>query len=423
MDKSYHNIVSNLVDENNLLYSYTNEDELYFPKETPTIFTNKISPLLTQMQSLSIGETLKKRKEFNYNEYLFDCIEHPCLPKCLEQLFYIMVDFGEYVDNTLLKFEYTICVIKYNKTRDILNIYPDFTENIPYVVQINSDTSKLYEIFIENVSEKDIFASPKISSKNSKISSIKFELPPKESKMRVHIYGEILKGSKFEHDLVYLSFLIDPNTTWTCLDPASLTGDTSTCQTNSNSSAYFSHHFYCQLDYNDNSDNDNKLMSPYLYLEASGQLTCRRFRSEGIGYLALPLYKPGNFEFDIQCCRLLPKNSWERMRRHFIGDFRNYEDFTWFAIPKENEGRILNKFGPSTVASCLIRVRLNIIYQSAEIRSDKDASGDFFATGLDRQNALMNRLQSSSTATRDLDKVLNDFKIAKRKMLEARRNI
>lgn len=58
----------------------------------------------------------------------------------------------EYVDDTWLKQEYILCSLKYDKDRNVLFMCPDFSQSIPYLLEVQSDCTKNYCYFIENAS-------------------------------------------------------------------------------------------------------------------------------------------------------------------------------------------------------------------------------------------------------------------------------
>lgn len=76
--------------------------------------------------------------------------------------------------------------------------------------------------------------------------------------------------------------------------------------------------------------------APYIYFEVISKDTFDRFRTEGITYTRLPVYA-GLFDFRLNCLRILPNNLSSNLRRFFIGDYMNYDDVTWFGLPKEHE--------------------------------------------------------------------------------------
>lgn len=51
-----------------------------------------------------------------------------------------------------IKNEHVLCTIRYERERKMLLINPDFSKTKPYLLQVNAETLKTYQYFIENAS-------------------------------------------------------------------------------------------------------------------------------------------------------------------------------------------------------------------------------------------------------------------------------
>lgn len=56
------------------------------------------------------------------------------------------------MDDVWIKNEHVLCTIRYERERQILLINPDFSKTNPYLLQVNVETLKTYQYFIENAS-------------------------------------------------------------------------------------------------------------------------------------------------------------------------------------------------------------------------------------------------------------------------------
>lgn len=61
--------------------------------------------------------------------------------------------FRDYYENTWIKREFLLCVLKYCKQKKILFVTPDFNKINPYFIQIFEDEMRNFEYFIEDVSD------------------------------------------------------------------------------------------------------------------------------------------------------------------------------------------------------------------------------------------------------------------------------
>jgi Meckel syndrome type 1 protein len=242
-----------------------------------------------------------------------------------------------------------------------------------------------------------------------------FVLPPK-NKLQVNLFFEILWAKQFEYDTIYVQYFIDLPSDWSCEDDSQLQGITQTCHTKGEESlAHFGHVFDVVLDYNiEELDKRGIPKSPYVYFEIISKDNWSRYRTEGLTYKNLPVAKPGNYRFELQCFRLIPESISGQLRRFFIGDCSSYSDITWIGLPKDYEGSVLNKYGANTVGTGQIGVRMNVVHQS-------QAFLDKYKENSDENREIFEKLNSSSLV-KSVEQVLQAFKRARKNMIAARKN-
>lgn len=52
-----------------------------------------------------------------------------------------------------IKYEHVICALKFDEEKRVLKVYPDFSKDVPYHLEIDKESPKNYYYFIEHVSE------------------------------------------------------------------------------------------------------------------------------------------------------------------------------------------------------------------------------------------------------------------------------
>lgn len=302
----------------------------------------------------------------NFTDHLLQCARDPFY-NCSFQYMYIMADFGlvlffflhnnsnylklffrEYFESTWIKSEYIICCLKYDSQRKILLIYPDFTKFSAYTMIVNNDMSKRYDIRIENMSEliapeilepeKQIIDKVALIEKKFKdhLVGVDFTMPA-DDQLLIFLLFEILTAKNMEYDDIYIQYSVDISEHWSCLSGStSLRGSTQSCRTRK-SVAHFAFVFEVILCCNlKEIERIQTLTLPNIYLEIISKDTWDRYRSEGVCYKNLPVFKPGNYVFDMQCYRILPGSLTASLRRFFIGDYRRYEDVRWVNRAKDH---------------------------------------------------------------------------------------
>lgn len=339
---------------------------------------------------------------------------------------HLMADLGDSQANNL-------CTVTYDPVQKVLTMRPDFTQSEPYRIHIEGDVKKIFHYRIDDVSEKIPFDAQlkedeildRINLHQQKLKLDKghteFELPGK-NKLDVCLYLEILAARNFEHDNVYVQYFIDLPAHWSCKNSDALKGCTQTSfRANSDDgAAHFGLPFEICLEYDvQRMDEEEVLKSPYIYFEAVSKDSWDRFRTEGLAYTILPVTQAGLHSYALRCLRICPEGIVGNLRRFFIGDFSNYDHITWASLPREpREGR-MNRYGVLSVGTGEISVRVSVLQQSQAFSEDF-ASENGKTTR--RRKFLLDKL-NTSVLIKSIEQVVAAFKVAKRKMVEARKNV
>ncbi|RZC41425.1 Meckel syndrome type 1 protein [Asbolus verrucosus] len=398
------------------LYSYINDDDFTLKEEFDSVFRRKC-----EMEEES-------DEEYDFKKSIMAALRNPIGHNHEFDAMFVMADLGEYVDTTWIKDERILCTLKYDRKTKILSIHPDFTNFEPYLIKINGNKARNFKYLVENVSEPmpedERFKETELIRKinNHKMAlrrqfiDTNFVLPPK-NQLQVSLFFEILWAKQFEYDTIYVQYFIDLPPDWSCVDSSKLQGITQTCHTkNEEGLAHFGHVFDVVLEYN--IEELGKLgipKCPYIYFEIISKDSWSRYRTEGLTYKNLPVAKPGNYRFELQCFRLIPDSISGQLRRFFIGDCSNYSDITWIGVPKDYDGPILNKYGTNTVGTGQIGVRINVLHQS-------QAFLDCYRENSDEGREIFEKLNSSSLV-KSVEQVLQAFKRARKNMIAARKNL
>ncbi|GJQ85973.1 hypothetical protein Trydic_g21819 [Trypoxylus dichotomus] len=423
LDNAYHSKVSQLLSSEGVLYSHIDVDE-FCRREEPVWDSKNITYTSTRNWDLDDEKSFfNDRHKLDFGAHLQECVRDPFF-KNDYQYMYIMADFGEYSENTWIKSEYILCCLKYDHSKKILFVYPDFTDFHSYRVTINNDMSKSYRLTIENTSELEGDEIPererrildKIVSYERKLKEhavgVDFATPPCDS-LSAYVFFEILTAKVTEYDDIFVQYTIDLPDRWACRgEGSSLNGSTHSCRARKGT-AHFSFTFEtilcCDLK---GIETAPSIPLPAIYFEIVSKDTWDRYRTEGLCYKRLPILQPGSYTFEMDCFRISPGSLTGNLRRFFIGDYRSYDDVRWIATPKGHEERFLNKYGVRTTSTGRLAFKMNVVHQSQCFWQDR------------RQKLLRDRLvESSAPLIKSVQQVLEAFKTAKRNMTEARRRI
>ncbi|KAK5638627.1 hypothetical protein RI129_012922 [Pyrocoelia pectoralis] len=374
LEKKYHAEICKLSEKNNVLFSYVNEDEDEVDK--------------------------------------FDNYE----------IMHLMADLGD-------RQAINLCTIKYDSVQKVLTMLPDFTQSEPYYIHVEGDAKKIYEYRVDDVSEKIPIDSllkeneilDRINLHQLKMKLDKgyreFEIPPK-NKLSVYLFLEILSARNFECNTVYVQYFIDLPPHWNCKNSATLKGCTQTSSwLNNERVAYFGLPLEICLEYDFQEIREGEILKPpSIYFEVVSKDSWDRFRSEGLAYIILPVTQAGVYNYELRCLRICPDGITGNLRRCFIGDFSNYENIIWASISGANENCV-NRYGIRTEGTGQINIRIGVLQQSQEFLQDFASN----STGR-RRKFLLDKL-NTSVLIKSIEQVVAAFKVAKRKMIEARKNV
>ncbi|XP_030747630.1 Meckel syndrome type 1 protein [Sitophilus oryzae] len=429
-EKEFHKLVNELDEskENDILFSYINlEEEIYQKLQT----TNRINYLENAIERLEMEHCLDDN-EYNFHKSLQKSMDFPVLTERTETML-LMLDLGNYSENTGLKNEKILCSIKYNPDTKLLTVFPDFTTTQPYFLRTDVRDDRNFCYFIEH-SSKPIPESIEVNEKTliKKINDYRkfttshilrkpFELPPK-NKLFVFVFLEIVSGKKFEYPNVYVQYFIDLPDRWFCPNPELLRGRTQICKAiNQDGLLHFGHCVELTLEYNFLSVSGTEFIKPpYIYFEVISKDWWDRYRTEGLTYRNLPICTSGTFGYNLNCFRFTSRDPGGEMRRYFLGDCQNYDDVTWIGLPTDYNEKVLNKYGTETIGTGQLDIRLNLVHQSQAFLEEDRLDADKLHHH--RRKMISEKLESSALI-KSVEQVIREFKKAKKHLLEVRENV
>lgn len=138
-----------------------------------------------------------------------------------------------------------------------------------------------------------------------------------------------------------------------------------------------------------------------------------RIRTEGYGFLTIPLEAGSYHDLIVETWRPLTPNHINEMKRYFVGGTPELEDLAYCGNTKD--AALLSRYGFRTVTSGQIRVRMNIIHQSKALLQNVTKSG---AKMKWKRAHLMDRL-ATQTLFSSLTAVMEAFKRAREKIAQA----
>lgn len=337
--------------------------------------------------------------------------------------------YGEYVD---------LCVLKYG-ANGVLEVSPDFTNNRkPYTIELENkkDTFEYWiehvspvmdydEQLRENVMQNEVFARH-VQVLRQEVGD-DFEKPPGRS-FRLVVNGEIISAEDFDHTFgssLFVHYFLELPIGWSLADESGEDqGLTQTCYIRTDKEvAHFGHPLDLDLYYDINrldakNDNDKMPKWPQLYFEVISLDFWSRCRTEGYGYLSIPVHAGSYDNLMVETWRPILFNS--EMRRYFIGGTPELEDMSFCGGSNDN---VLSRYGFQTMTSGRIRTRMHIMHQAkALMPTSLNESGD--GTLVKRKGSkwkrhhLMDRL-ASATLFSSLSAVMEAFKKARERIAQA----
>ncbi len=336
-------------------------------------------------------------------------------------------NYGNYID---------LCVLKHG-ANGVLEVSPDFTNNRkPYTIELEHKKETL-EYWIEHVSpvmdydeqlresvmQNEVFARH-IQVLRQEVGD-DFEKPPGRY-FRLMVQGEIVSAQDFHQthgSSLFVHYFLELPIGWSLADQDSGEdhGLTQTCYIRGdNEVAHFGHPFCLDL-YFDTSrldKNSDKLPKwPQVYFEVVSLDYWSRSRTEGYGYISIPIHAGSYHDLIVETWRpLLPTTE---MRRYFIGGTPELEDLSYCG--NINDSKLLSRFGFHTVTSGRIRTRMYVIHQSKALMPSSSAGGGEMATkrfAKWKRSHLMDRL-ASATLFSSLGAVMEAFRKARERIAQA----
>jgi len=110
---------------------------------------------------------------------------------------------------------------------------------------------------------------------------------------------------------------------------------------------------------------------------------------------------PGIYKFTVPTWRA-KGNIIDTLRRFFVGGSYELEDITYCGIPMTHEGKVLDKLNLRVVPSGEIKVNMNVAHQS------------------NMKNFKINDKVSTDALMNNVENVLEQFKVAKERMIQIR---
>lgn len=360
--------------------------------------------------------------------------------------------------------EVVICTIHYN-TNGTLIVEPDFNpskSSRPYLIDTDIGLDS-WEFHIENVSEsmtreeasKEAKILQRLNERQVKnraaLVGVDFDVPPSQS-LRVSCRGEIVSAWDFEYDHLYVVWCVIPGKWWwgSVIDEwgeakadSLLTGLTHCCALGEAGIAMFGECFELDLLYRNlgaKAENDglrpNPLKSaelpfeiqewPQLLVQVMSRDSWHRTRTEGYGVAPMPT-RPGTHTLDVSCWRPVG-GPVDELRRYFIGGSPELNDPFFVAKPPVDESRPvghLNLFGFRTLTTGVVRVRLNLVFQSqAFVNPSKNGRLKTGAPAPVKAGGVGSRLRVERTGGMfHLVSIVQAFQQAKERMVEARESL
>ncbi|XP_071448460.1 tectonic-like complex member MKS1 isoform X2 [Hetaerina americana] len=413
LEQKYHNEVigmSRKSKHRNRLYSYTNADEFTQSQESHQeviVGQGAKSHLEEAMSNLRLrhGPGYKKIHRGDVNLPLKNLVnscptddfkKESHLPTSTPQTMFILADLSvkESDGDWLSKQEYVLCTINYYPD-GILQIQPDFTrdKSLPYQIEVDSDSRIVYHYWIEHASnvinqeellkEKEIMN--KLSQHYTNLRQLnvgsEFELPP-PGVVVIHIMGEIASAEDFEHDSMYVHYVLD------------LPKGATPCSW------------------------------PQMLVRVSSVDWWGRHRTEGYGHFLLALH-PGSHQVAVNTWRPLIHSPVGELRRFFMGGSPEIEDLSYSGIPNTFSGHLLSRHGVHGASSGSVNIRYNVLVVKNPKKINYDPLGLTDSLVLKQEKLAPSSARSigASTLLSSVDSVVSAFFRARARLQKIKEEI
>uniref|UniRef100_A0A667WYX1 MKS transition zone complex subunit 1 n=1 Tax=Myripristis murdjan TaxID=586833 RepID=A0A667WYX1_9TELE len=439
LERQYHNEVKALARtkgrRNHRIFTYTDHDRYtsHLPlhqlvmttaKATPTFLAERMANVRHRRQERrTMDSSIPKSKLITW-EPSEEFVRSSHMVNNAMQTMHIMGDLAP--PGRLGHKEYE-CVLLTIRTdgNGIVIVKPDFNKGKePYRRVERGEKREVWRLTVENVctamkSEekereqhmyKDLYVRHK-EYLNSLVGQ-EFETPL-PGVLRLMVNGEIVSAKGFEYDNLYIHFFMELPNNWSSLPFWSLSGVTQTCRTKDNV-AFFSYPFTFEaFQNNEKEPGESCLQWPVMYFKVLSLDFWQRYRTEGYGYLVLPV-TPGKHVITCHAWRPLQTGTVSVLRRFFIGGSPELEDHSYVRVPGTFKGQRLSRFGFRSETTGSVTFTLHCIQQArafvdASLLKKKRQRVFDQLGGLSQQGAVYS--------------VLEAFQRARRRMQEARQNL
>ncbi|XP_074641528.1 tectonic-like complex member MKS1 [Tubulanus polymorphus] len=449
LERKYHGDITKLRDKgrpNKRLFSYVDHDnftskdqletnETTLPDAKPTLLAGRMASL-RQRKVLSMRPTSDSAAnvprinivELNPSKDKKDKNHFMHRPT---QTMHIMADLGSGEQPSTDDDEFVLCTINVD-SNGVVSVCPDFSRGRkPYRVETSTMGRDAFEYTLEHVSkqmtrqeqDREMKMYKELYTRHSEFLEScvgnEFEMPPADV-LRLVVNGEILTAKNFEYDDLYIHYFLELPRNWFGSGHDQMSGVTHTCRCKiegRDNIAHFSFPFRFEVFYKNDTINPNNRDDlpalPVLYFEVLSLDNWSRYRTEGYGYLNIPL-KAGSSTKTIYCWRPLGNSHVSQLRRFFIGGCPELEDPTYTSTPTTFDGTHMSKYGFRTESTGEVTLRFNIIQQS---RSFLDSNVSKKKVG-----TLIDRLGGAAIQANIMG-VIQAFQDARQRMLSAREGI
>ncbi|GAB6028722.1 Pleiotropic negative transcriptional regulator [Chamberlinius hualienensis] len=411
----------------NVLFTYTNEDEPVISNReltSPHFSTNLVSNV-TNLRNRKSGSpewdtrnVINKRGSNPNPTRLEQQVYHSLLTAVESMWIMALIKDDEALNEVDLSTEILLVKVCID-SKGAITVAPDFNSGKrPYRLHIPGKKDIYYYTF-EHASNKItedsvqeaklLLASLPKAMKEHLNHEFKFSDP---SLLRVYVFGEIVSAQQFEFDSLSVQCLLDLPEKWTSDGDKPMFRATQTCKTkcvSNNEIAYFSYPFEyemsCPLSHLIAEDIGNLSRQPCIAFHVISTDWWQRFRTEGYGYLSVPL-TAGIYTYEIQTWRPVVPSLSSKLRRLFIGGSPELSDISQVAVPPTLKGSYISRYGMRTETSGVLRIRLHVVRQCLQ-----SLEFDHYC------NSSFNDIQSMQ---KDVAEVIEAFHQARQRMLKAR---
>ncbi|GAV03534.1 hypothetical protein RvY_13939-2 [Ramazzottius varieornatus] len=323
----------------------------------------------------------------------------------------------------------------------LLAVQPDFNASrSPYVIDVSrpGKVAEKYEYHLEHASEnmarmdlekeKQLFRAlyQRYSNHQAVLVGNDFDMP-KDGYTRLYYSGEIVDADGFDHDDLFVHFLLEIPSGWTSewgssgdKEPAHFSSQIA--QRRKAGRHFFGCPFGWNMEYSAEShlptDSNYRLDWPRLLFEVVSLDAWNRYRVEGYGFLDV-LSAVGSAVETVHTWIPIGEGSNAKLRRYLVGGGAELENLNYVTVPRDFKAKEFSRYGFRTAGAGRLRVRHTLIVQRG-ISTNGQNKLSYISSRYHR--GFRGDPQRASMATFDqaVERVLEAFKRARRRLLEAR---